>query len=1839
MNRSRFSLSPLLYNNVILTLCFFLAANIASAQRAPKKSAGPNGIGGPIITATQDDGVPAATRKMVGETVTYTIQINSTGSNDATGVTLTDPTAANTSEVAGSLNVTSVARDDTYPQTVQANQTVNTATSGFTVVTNDYPGILAGNPVALSALTITQSGTSSNGGIVAMTTSGANVGRFVYSAPPGFTGTDTFTYTISNGVAGTPAGSATGTVSITVSGPVIWFVDDSAPAGGNGTWTGTNSKAFQTVAQAAAVDAANHRIFVLNNSGSSINYANGVALNTTEWLIGQGATNSPTNTFDALMGISPGTDTPARPSIAGVRPTLQSTVTLEANARVQGLNLATTTSTGMNDPAGAITGVNVSEVSVTTTTGTAVSLSSADGTLSFTSISANGGTNGIVLNTVCNTTGSFTVTGVSTTAGSGGTIQNTTSDGVRVTTSMNLTLTNMNLTNDAQTQVVPGSSTQCGGALTSGSNLSCVAGIYLQNVTGVTLTRVSVTGSNQMGINGNNVTTFTMSNSTITGNGDEDFEDGLAFQNLKGTCSITDTMIKDNAAYQIALSNFDPSSTLTLGITGTRTNNVYPTMDTSTTEIGKTTQTNTFTNQALLVDLPVSGTSVTVTLNLTGVVFNNSLPGNSVLINPVSASGTFGGTTTNCSFDNTAGGVIIQAQNGMNGSYDVTNSEFNRVNLQSILYAGANPYNGAFTGTASGNHIGEDSNGTTAGQACEPNATSNCHGIDVNYIGGTGSISTRIANNFIQQFGGTGIKVTANGTGGADVNVNIVGNKIYNPTGLIAHGIETSIGTTASANIDGCLGIGGAGALKNDISGTYDGTCGCGSTFAIVTNVRFLSHHRLPGYGGSSTAVGGSGNAVTDYIVGNNTVGASQVFTQRGNSGDYPGGAACATPLLFAEGGVAASITKLDDQLLTRALLDSMVAPDIESLEARGLTSEQITQAPLDEFGAQPQAAPVMRSLPQATASLTQPELDVIVSAALERWGATGLNDNQLAMLRRLKFQVTDLPDLRLGEANGKHISVDNNAGGNGWFIGADDTAFIGDDTRRYTTPSSVPAGRIDLLTAIMHEMGHALGLDDSYLEQDRDSLMYGYLTKGERRLPAKDQARGAMPHTGGDMHFLTAPVVIGTLPPNKSVKIQYSVTIGPIAGNPQQISSQGTVSGSNFSNVLTDDPTVGGATDPTVTLLGIPPTFTSADNTTFTVGTNGNFSVTANGAPSPTFTTSGLPTGVSLDANGLLHGTPAAGTGGVYNITITAANTIAPNAMQSFTLTVNEAPSITSANSTTFTVGTAGTFTVTKTGFPTPTLSKTGAIPSGVMFDNSSGVLSGTPAAGTGGSYPITFTASNGIGSDAMQSFTLTVNQPPAITSADNATFTVGTFGTFSATATGFPVPTFSETGALPGGVTLSSAGVLSGTPNADTDGSYPFTLKASNGVGTDATQAFTLTVNAVPCTPPPANMISWWPGDGNASDLVGGHDGTLAGGANANATGEVNKAFQFQGTTQEVDVPNDTVYDFGANPFTIDTWVKFNSVSGSDVFVGHSEGTGFLNKWIFWLKSGNLAIHLNGPAVGGAVDIGIPFFPTTGQWYHVAVTRSGSIYKFYVNGAQIGTDQTNAAVVPPANAQLTLGKAEAILSLNGFLDEVEIFNRTLTGPELAGIYYAGRFGKCAPPLSLVSAVSRKTHAAAGTFDVNLPLAGAPGIECRATGGNHTLVFTFTNGVVSGNASVTSGAGSVSGSPTFAGKTMTVNLTGVTNAQQITVKVSSVTDAVAQVLPDQSVNMNVLAGDTTANKAVNSSDIAQTKAQSGAPVNGVVGAANFRNDVTVNGSINSTDISLVKAQTGTGVP
>src|SRR4029453_18155440 len=101
---------------------------------------------------------------------------------------------------------------------------------------------------------------------------------------------------------------------------------------------------------------------------------------------------------------------------------------------------------------------------------------------------------------------------------------------------------------------------------------------------------------------------------------------------------------------------------------------------------------------------------------------------------------------------------------------------------------------------------------------------------------------------------------------------------------------------------------------------------------------------------------------------------------------------------------------------------------------------------------------------------------------------------------------------------------------------------------------------------------------------------------------------------------------------------------------------------------------------------------------------------------------------------------------------------------------------------------------------------------------------LAGTPAAGTAGTHPLAFPAPAGTGAPVTQTFTLTVVQAPAITSASAATFSLGAAGSFTVTTTGGPAPTLTASGTLPAGVTFVDHGdgtaTLGGTPAAGTGG-----------------------------------------------------------------------------------------------------------------------------------------------------------------------------------------------------------------------------------------------------------------------------------------------------------------------------------------------------------------------------------------------------------------------------------
>jgi hypothetical protein len=189
--------------------------------------------------------------------------------------------------------------------------------------------------------------------------------------------------------------------------------------------------------------------------------------------------------------------------------------------------------------------------------------------------------------------------------------------------------------------------------------------------------------------------------------------------------------------------------------------------------------------------------------------------------------------------------------------------------------------------------------------------------------------------------------------------------------------------------------------------------------------------------------------------------------------------------------------------------------------------------------------------------------------------------------------------------------------------------------------------------------------------------------------------------------------------------------------------------------------------------------------------------------------------------------------------------------------------------------------------------------------------------------------------------------------------------------------------------------------------------------------------------------------------------------------------------------------------------------------------------------------------------------------------------------------------------------------------------------GSTPGGMSTGGRY--CAQSQAPVpqSALSRKIHGAAGAFDIPLPLTGNVGIECRSGGAtnDYQMIINFGSSVTVESASVTSGTVSVSSFSGSGTSQITVNLTGVTNVQRITVTLHNVNNGTTT--GDVPISMGVLVGDVNGNAVVNSSDVSLTKAQAGQPVTG----SNFREDVNANGTISSTDVALVKSEVGTALP
>lgn len=174
--------------------------------------------------------------------------------------------------------------------------------------------------------------------------------------------------------------------------------------------------------------------------------------------------------------------------------------------------------------------------------------------------------------------------------------------------------------------------------------------------------------------------------------------------------------------------------------------------------------------------------------------------------------------------------------------------------------------------------------------------------------------------------------------------------------------------------------------------------------------------------------------------------------------------------------------------------------------------------------------------------------------------------------------------------------------------------------------------------------------------------------------------------------------------------------------------------------------------------------------------------------------------------------------------------------------------------------------------------------------------------------------------------------------------------------------------------------------------------------------------------CIKPPLGLVSWWRGEGNTTDTAGHYDGMFISNS-VFASGKVGQAFSFNGIDNLVVVPDSDEWTPGVKDFTLDMWVNFNDIQSRTAFIGHDEGGGSTNKWIFWYDEFGddgspgpaLRFHIN-PSTGLRNPIFATWTPTIGQWYHIAITRNTSRMQYTLMASkwQLRYIQTRLPMLP---------------------------------------------------------------------------------------------------------------------------------------------------------------------------------------------------------------------------------
>jgi lysophospholipase L1-like esterase len=305
-----------------------------------------------------------------------------------------------------------------------------------------------------------------------------------------------------------------------------------------------------------------------------------------------------------------------------------------------------------------------------------------------------------------------------------------------------------------------------------------------------------------------------------------------------------------------------------------------------------------------------------------------------------------------------------------------------------------------------------------------------------------------------------------------------------------------------------------------------------------------------------------------------------------------------------------------------------------------------------------------------------------------------------------------------------------------------------------------------------------------------------------------------------------------------------------------------------------------------------------------------------------------------------------------------------------------------------------------------------------------------------------------------------------PVITTTPDTEGAVGEFYTYDVDATGTPAPVFSMNISPAGMVMDTTSGIIDWVPSAGQEGLNEVEVVATNTAGSD-TQNFDIDVAAAPACP--AEMSHYWKLDETGGppyiDYYGDNDATCTNCPDT-ATGIVGNAQSFNGTDDEVQLPDDDTFDWGMDDsFTMQFWMNTSaSQSGNRVILGRDDGPTSLHWWIGFDSNRKVRFQLqdtngNGQYIGGSGPS-----LNDGEWHLITAVRD--------DAAGMNRVYVDATVIDSASHNYTAGFAESVpanlgyiqLSDNyryqGLVDEVAFYDKALTRAEIESHYYRGLAG-----------------------------------------------------------------------------------------------------------------------------------------------------------------------------------